>query len=101
MSEALELSIQKWENIVMGLGEDKGADNCALCVEFLKDMNDCKGCPVEAKTQQMDCINTPYHPWRIHHRQRHQRYPSVAIACLTCVYLAQDELDFLKSLRKD
>ena len=60
--EALQDSILKWEKIVAGTGEDRGADNCALCQMFNlgRPMADrCQGCPVHAHTGKQFCRGTP------------------------------------------
>lgn len=63
--EALKGSIQKWENIATGAGEDEGARNCPLCQlfnnEFVEQM--CKGCPVHESTGLTGCDGTPYAEW--------------------------------------
>ena len=56
--EALEGSINKWYNIVIGKEVDKGANNCPLCKVFFD--KDCWGCPVRNKTGEMNCYNSPY-----------------------------------------
>lgn len=76
---ALEVSIQKWQDIVDGVGEDMGAANCALCevAGFT-----CLNCKIYQK-MRYTCRKTPY--------MRHMENPSKKNA--------QAELDFLKSLR--
>lgn len=61
--EALKKSIRKWQLIVEGKEEDRGALNCALCHMF----NDspvaafrCMGCPVAQFSGEQFCRNTPY-----------------------------------------
>lgn len=56
--EALKGSIQKWQNIVDGTGEDLGTKNCPLCQLYWEDS--CSGCPVFDKTQYNYCYTTPY-----------------------------------------
>ncbi len=79
--DPLELSIEKWQDIVDGKGENNGGVNCALCELHL--FLDCKGCPIFLKTGLTSCGGTPY-TWFIH--------PSKEAAIA--------ELEFLKSLRK-
>ncbi len=78
--DPLEISIQKWQDIVDGTGTDEGIYNCALCYKYLQIENDCKRCPIYEKTGEKACRGTPYneHP-----------------------YDPKKVLDFLKSLRKE
>jgi len=96
--EALEKSIEKWEKIVAGKGEDRGRDDCALCKLFRKES--CVGCPVYAKTGHLGCRGTPYVRWVNHHDYKHFDESSeiYEIECSECKRLAQEELEFLKSL---
>jgi hypothetical protein len=62
--KALRGSIEKWEKIVAGTGEELGASNCPLCHEFLdhrdRDEQACRGCPVREASGSPGCENTPY-----------------------------------------
>jgi len=85
---ALELSIEKWQDIVDGTGENNGIHNCALCRYYQLDQGGCEECPVAIKTGQNYCQGTPYdelrHPiWDEDRRQ----------------LLTIKMLEFLKSLR--
>ena len=82
--DPLDLSIQKWRDIVDGKGVDDGMKNCALCEKFNK-FEGCYGCPVAEKTGQCFCEGTPYE--RI-------GYP-------ISKRLALAELRFLESLKKE
>lgn len=78
--EALHGTILKWEKIIDGTGKDLGVFNCPLCKIFAfgrPEGDECSGCPVYEKTGLSGCQGTPLANW-----------PRVA----------QDELDFLKSL---
>lgn len=79
--DPLEVSIQKWQDIVDGEGEDLGELNCALCKTFPR--QDCRGCPIAEKTGKSGCDDTPYYA----------DGPSEVIAVAM--------LEFLKSLRKN
>jgi len=96
--EALQKSIEKWEKIVMEKGKDEGSRNCALCWLFLK--NECEGCPVYAKTKRKGCRGTPCEDW-VDHQENHFYYvnePYRVVKCPECKKLAEEELEFLKSL---
>lgn len=85
---ALRGSIAKWRAIVEGTGEDKGIDNCPLCLKFnsrypAKNLG-CNGCPVYQRTGQDSCSGTPYDEYLSDKRGTTE--------------LAQAELDFLISL---
>ena len=80
---ALELSIEKWQEVVNGKDEKLASDatNCALCQIFQHHL--CKGCPVNEKTGE-GCAMTPYIDYE--HAQTRSA--------------AEKEVKFLKSLRK-
>jgi len=81
--DPLELSIEKWQDIVDGKGRNSGAKNCALC-EALH----CGKCSVSDKTGLPSCEGTPYMEFVL---------CSTKSERLRC---AKEELEFLKSLRK-
>jgi len=91
--DPLELSIQKWEDIVNGVGEDEGRYNCALCYVYYD--KDCKGCPVKERTGHDSCDGTPYRAWGRCRREHLMEKGN------PCREIALQELDFLKSLRKE
>jgi len=84
--DALELSIQKWQDIVNGKGDDAAYLNCALCKREHGEV--CGGCPVKQKTGKTDCRNSPY----IGYCRAEKK--------LVKLRWAKKELEFLKSLRK-
>jgi hypothetical protein len=81
----LEVSIQKWQDIVDGKGKNDGAFNCALCLTFR-----CKDCPVTVKTGGHSCHHTPYYYYILAEERGDKE--------LMRKY-ALEELIFLKSLR--
>ena len=103
VKEALEKSIQKWESIVAGVGIDTAYKNCALCRLFNTD-NGCSDCPVFKDSHKDYCNNTPYYEWHMHQREHYQNRPFKApfmVLYSKCRTLAQEELNYLKSLRKE
>jgi len=84
--DPLELSIEKWQDIVDGKGEELGEDNCALC-QVSKVI--CSDCPVFKKTKQEACCGTPYSDFTSTYEEDERKK------------LAKKELAFLKSLRKE
>ena len=89
-------SIKKWEQIVSGEMPDMGGENCPLCMEFADSIFEmCKGCPVEQKTGEKGCVDTPYMEWL----DASDEYPFVADTP-RLIALAQKELDFLRSLAR-
>lgn len=101
--EALRGSIAKWEGIVAGTMKDECSSNCPLCQKFNFSENpgmlrkdSCRGCPVMARTGHQFCDDSPY-----------ERYADMAEAIEDgdedyseeeMRRVAQEELDFLKSL---
>lgn len=80
--DPLELSIEKWQDIADGKGENLGAYNCALCEVYL--YKGCRGCFVYEKTKLESCVGTPYYD----------------VSPFLTKKEALKELEFLKSLRK-
>jgi len=83
-ADPLEVSIQKWEDIVAGTGKDEVSANCALCESYT-----CENCPAgDGDT----CCDDNYKMW-IQHTEDCPRCPE-------CIILAQKMVDYLKGLRK-
>jgi len=98
--KALDKSIEKWEKIVDGKGFDYGARDCALCEEYYYNDEFCVRCPIYLKTGAKYCNKTPYRKWNIHHHNSHFIVSfGRCIKCDECKKLAQEELDFLRSLK--
>lgn len=93
--DPLEGSIQKWRDIVDGKIADEGAKNCELCHSFVD--QDCEGCPVFERSGRSLCLGTPYDSWDQYFMGRPG--PRIVTDERT-KKLAQDELDFLISLRE-
>lgn len=98
--EALKGSIAKWEAIVAGTGEDRGADNCHLCaifrpnrhLVFTPNQEPCLRCPVREASGEPYCRNTPYEAWdAVDSEDGRADTPEAKAA-------AQAELDFIRSL---
>lgn len=101
--QALKESIQKWEGIINYNNIDDGCDDCPLCVLFLKDEtedeaehHECIKCPVAELVDAEGCSNTPYEEWSNYFYYKKIKIKKVINA--ETKKLAQDELDFLKSL---
>ena len=91
--DALELSIEKWENVEKGGSSvERGWQNCALCEEFLRNEDACGGCVVAEKTGQIHCRATPY--------QEYLKAVDSGASEKELVVIARKEIEFLKSLRK-
>ena len=81
--DPLELSIEKWRDIVDGKGCDYGSNNCALC----EIVDHCYSCPVNVVTEQ-ECYGTPYYEYVYAPTEEIKKEAALA------------ELKFLLSLRK-
>ena len=92
--DPLELSIEKWQDILDGTGEELGDHNCALCVEFGEHC-DCDGCPI-AEDGHPDCEGTMYVAYR---RALHERLETHSDDKTAELHAAKKELEYLKSLR--
>lgn len=96
--EALQESIEKWEEILNNGGVDDGRHDCSLCKLFWED-NDCQDCPINDKTKKNYCEGSPYPHWHKHQKTKHKAtIGKRPIHCPHCKELAEKELEFLKSL---
>ena len=96
--KALRGSIEKWEAIVAGTGEDQGIVNCPLCALFYRDgCSACSGCPVAKAAGREGCEGTPYIAWTHAEDNGTIRLDSGRVSA-RLKRLAQAELDFLKGL---
>lgn len=98
--EALNGAIEKWERIARGVGEDRSTENCPLCNLFYQD--GCRAGPVyESNPSFYKCRGTPYRDWANHMQSLSQsskrHWPWLATNDVE-KRMAQDEVDFLKSL---
>jgi len=103
VEKALEKSIKHWEKIVIGENYST-TDNCSLCNLFF--INDCEGCPIKEKTGQVQCNASPFREFINHINLNHKSFIPVSnfhyqTYCPECKRLAREELEFLKSLRKE
>ena len=104
--DALKRSItDKWQPIVKGKEEDKGAANCRLCLVS----GSCEGCPVFIDTGERQCMDTPYADWSDYWWSNQKAgFSFLSSVKLTPwkvrteqeAELAQAELDYLKGLYK-
>lgn len=96
--EALKGSIKKHENILAGIGTDKGPKNCPLCKLFWE--HNCGECPIFTETGEMYCEETPYEAWQAHIHDNHDMdyINGDGIYCPECRRLVELEVEFLKSL---
>jgi len=70
--DPLDLSIEKWQNIVDCVNRirkarefpeelEQGCGNCALCEAYLG----CVDCPIRQRTKSISCLGTPYYRFRM------------------------------------
>ena len=97
--DPLDLSIEKWEDIVKHLKSihrasdfdeelEAHGDNCALCEVH----ESCHSCPVYKRTGRENCSGTPYWEFRVAWRRYDLKAMRIA---------AERELEFLISLKKE
>jgi hypothetical protein len=110
--KALNGSIEKWQKIVDGVGQDHGSSNCPLCKLFNSPIEDerriamsyygedCWGCPVMDATSKHYCGGSPYKDWQaVGPKARWDLSGGVkSLDAERARRAAQAELDFLKSL---
>jgi hypothetical protein len=96
--DPLDVSIQKWQDIVNNNGFDKDnedgqhSDNCALCHTYMP--KHCDGCPV-SKKKGAYCSDTPYYDWAGCGNGRLFEHPES-----DSLKYARKELAFLKRLKR-
>lgn len=100
----LDISIKKWEDIVNGVGNDEGLDNCALCYVYSNGDggdDDCDCCPVKMDTGEPYCAETPFQRFGLHVTNCEVCDLSVEPEkyCSNAIELAKVELEYLKSLK--
>lgn len=96
---ALDLSIEKWKDIVYRKGQNLGFDNCALCHRFLNQpTKECTGCVIFEHTHQRNCHGTPYTQFNTHVKlcEDCDEYDY----CTSALELAKEEMAFLESLKE-
>ena len=93
---ALRGSIAKWQKILDGTGIDRCDLNCPLC-EMYGTRPECGNCPVKRRVGTSGCVSTPWEGWSDHHYLVHPTR-GARVLCPRCKDLAQQELNFLKSL---
>ena len=91
--DALELSIEKWQDIANGTGPDLAIANCALCSVYYettrRGCQHCGKCPVSLVTHKLYCENSPYANYDRFWKSDEEN-----------LKWAKAEVEFLKSLRK-
>lgn len=109
---AFDCAIEHWEQLATATLEELskafrnrrvsiGYERCALCIRYQKprEAEPCRLCPVAIEAG--GCLNTPYesahYEWRLLHRI--YRTPAAPAQCEAFQEAAQDEAEFLKSLR--
>lgn len=88
---ALKGSIEKWEQIIAGNDTDEGPFNCPLCYVFRNNRDSelmCEGCPIPKF-----CTNPEYIVW-----STYRAASNGFVSSPRSKKLAQNELDYLKSL---
>ena len=95
--DPLDLSIEKWQDIVDCVDRirqveefpkelEEGEANCALCETYLG----CEGCPIRERTESRSCLGTPYYRFRMAWHDG---------AIWTMRLAAREMLEFLKHLK--
>lgn len=99
MNEALEESIKHWERILTGEDTSANSKSCPLCQKH----EYCETCIIMIHTGQGECADTPYWYFIYHLYSTHSAnewHIDTVTQCKKCQKLVQNEIDFLKSLRK-
>lgn len=97
--DALDKSIQHWQNYADGKGEKECypvVSNCALCAIFYD--ADCRGCPIKETTGVFRCANSPYREAIENLRENQGQHDYLRPEFLLA---AKKELDFLIEIKNN
>lgn len=89
----IDITIDKWKDIVNGTGFCLGMNNCALCYTYAS--NRCKNCPICKFTGLSNCDNTPFRDLFRHEMSVHYEIDSDTRKCPVCKDIARREVEFL------
>ena len=104
MIEHINLSIQKWEEILNDGGEDRLSNNCALCQNYTchEDWEEDKDfCPLLLAGDCCDSILSTWTLWSHHQQECHPEEKADKVHDACCKPYAEDMLKVLKNLLKD
>jgi len=97
--DPLIVTIEKWKDIVNGVGVDEGGFNCALCETYRPKPSEdpsqavkCGKCPIYEATGKPLCMGTPYKTFRLAMEDKDTKAANRA---------ALEELIFLRRLQKN
>ncbi len=102
--EALEGSVEKWDDILEGEGEDMSDMNCPLCKLHLQESTTkCPKCIVCKETGETGCKGIGWHNWQMHIYEQHKHsmgsnFKGYIIYCPECRTLAQNVRDGLQKI---
>jgi hypothetical protein len=91
--KAIEASVHKWEDVILGKTKERGQYNCPLCNLFFPDCVGMK-CPIAEKTKESSCNRTPYRKW-INVAEYNNGY---FVSSFESYKTALNEIEFLKNL---
>lgn len=97
--DALEKCIAKYEDMLRGVPTLLGPQGCELCKLFWQP--DCGGCPVQIRTGEEDCGDTPYSAISAYLTPDESSLGTVIVTPdrKDLIKAVTAELEFLKSLR--
>lgn len=100
--QALDGSIEKWDQICNQNGIDNGRNDCSLC-QIDNTNRRCEQCIIYLDTGGRFCEKSPYEAWVDHHTQFHSNYMITRVRksceCPECYILANEEYEYLKDLK--
>jgi hypothetical protein len=89
----IDITIDKWKDVVNGTGFCLGMNNCALCYVYAN--NRCENCLIRKFTGFANCDNTPFRDWYRHYMSIHYDKDSDVLKCPICKDIARREVEFL------
>lgn len=91
----LDITIDKWKDIVNGTGLCLGVNNCALCYVYFSFSRRCDNCPILKFTGFSSWDRTPFRDWFSHYMIVHYENDSDTRKCPICKDIAIREVKFL------
>jgi len=101
--DPLDLSIEKWQDIVDGVGINEQASNCALCHDAsIRNSNpiDCRGCPIYEKKKIDGCGIREYEEFMATSVNCTTKDCGLIRHCKKCREAGKPMLKLLKELKK-
>ncbi len=94
----IDITIDKWKDIIEGTGICLGVNNCALCYAYIREK--CENCPICKFTGHRSCDDTPFREWFVHYIGHHLGEEKYDVhLCTVCNDISNREVIFLEKVK--